>query len=99
MMFLTTPSHGYLVVPKDKFFPVYEQMTSEQQNKYGYGYADFNNVYLEEDCEASEYIKMTGIKLGEIEDHYTESFDVARNGNMIFNHQPLYHLSEVLNQS
>jgi len=53
--FIGTAGHGYLVVPKeDKNYSIAQKIIS-------YGYKGDLAVYLEEDCEAGEFL--TAIKL------------------------------------
>lgn len=48
--FIPTSGHGYLVVPKgDKYYSLAKKIA-------GYGYSGKLAVYLEEDCEAPEFI-------------------------------------------
>jgi len=95
MQYITTPSHAYLKVSKDKFYPVYEQLTTEQKEFFGYGYADIDNVYLEEDCEAPTYIEVSGDN-DAITEVYDEDFDTARIGNMIYKGIQLYSLADFI---
>lgn len=51
--FIYTAGHGYLVVPKsDKNIVVAEKICD-------YGYIGKEAIYLEEDCEAPEFIEQT----------------------------------------
>lgn len=51
--FITTAGHGYLVVPKeDKYFKL---------AKANYGFKGKHAVYLEEDCEAGDFLKKIGL--------------------------------------
>lgn len=49
--FINTAGHGYLAVPKsDKHYAIAKKIVS-------YGYKGKLAIYLEEDCEAGEFIK------------------------------------------
>lgn len=50
--FFSTASHGYLVIPKDdKNYFIASKIVTE------YGYNGDYAIYLEEDCEASNFLK------------------------------------------
>lgn len=53
--FITTAGHGYLVVPKND--PKYRIAS----NICKYGFKGRKAVYLEEDCEASEFLQKVGV--------------------------------------
>lgn len=49
-----TPSHGFLVVPVTN---LYYNLARKIQKADGYGYKGWLAVYLEEDCQASAFLK------------------------------------------
>ena len=54
--FLSTGSHGYLIVPRDdKFIDIAKNISTK------YGYIGKLAIYLEEDCEAPAFIKQVKV--------------------------------------
>lgn len=54
--FITTASHGYLIVDKDD-----ANHTNALKSISEYSYIGNLAVYLEEDCDASEFLRLSGI--------------------------------------
>ena len=64
MIKFDTPSHGYLVVPKVEDC---EELLSIADGICKYGYKTNKAIYLEEDCEMTEFIKKVDIFKGKEE--------------------------------
>ena len=48
-LFISDPGHGWLRVSKEEVKPIKDKISS-------YSYMDRNYVYLEEDCDAGEFL-------------------------------------------
>lgn len=81
MKFISTPSHGYLQVEREKFF---QTVPLSKWTDFSYGYKDAEFFYLEEDCEAPQFLEMADINFNELEEVYSEEFDEARHNGEKF---------------
>jgi hypothetical protein len=79
LKFIETPGHGYLVVPKSTF----RRVKADPNRVSSYSGHDLRNLYLEEDSDASYFIrhlKDSGIEFT-IESTYRNSFNITHNYN------------------
>jgi hypothetical protein len=89
LKFIETPGHGYLVVPKSTF----RKVGADSNKVSSYSGHNVLNLYLEEDSDASYFIKHlkdSGIEFT-IESTYRNSFNITHNYNPLmfgfqFNH-------------
>ena len=79
LKFIETPGHGYLVVPKSTF----RRVKADPHKVSSYSGHNLRNLYLEEDSDASYFIrhlKDSGIEFT-IESTYRDSFNITHNYN------------------
>tara|TARA_R110000737_G_scaffold102667_1_gene136031 strand:- start:160 stop:465 length:306 start_codon:yes stop_codon:yes gene_type:complete len=69
--FITTPSHGYLMVPEVNYRASGYKASRSSYRADGY-------VYLEEDCDAPGFMKAAGVTSDQFRDTYVER-DITEN--------------------
>lgn len=63
IVFLSTPSHGYLAVPRENVhYPTAQRIARESDYSWNYG----GTAYLEEDCDAPAFLDAAGIAFAPI---------------------------------
>ena len=74
--FVSTPSHGYLTVSHKDILDLGIQYKISH-----YSYCTFSSVHLEEDRDASKFIRAYSKKYGtiKIKESYSERFDITRD--------------------
>ena len=69
--FFSTPSHGYLKVPRAKY-------TNSGYKASRFSYEDATHVFLEEDCDASGFMKAANVSIDNIKETAIEYDPTAK---------------------